>query len=51
MQNKSAIVNRMSADQREQLEADYTFKRVIELKLDPVRGNFDSAHLRSSSTG
>ena len=36
----------MSPDQREQLEADYTFKRIVELELDPVRGNFDAVHLK-----
>ena len=36
----------MTPDQREQIEADYTFKRVVELELDPVRGNFDVAHLK-----
>jgi cell filamentation protein len=36
----------MTPDQREKLEADYTFRRVVELELDPVRGNFDVAHLK-----
>lgn len=36
----------MTLDERQQLEADYTFKRVVELELDPVRGNFDAAHLK-----
>ncbi len=36
----------MTPDEREQLEADYTFKRVVELELDPVNGNFDAVHLK-----
>src|SRR5262245_7365765 len=36
----------MTPDQREQLEADYTSKRIFELQLDPVRGKFDAAHLK-----
>lgn len=36
----------MTPDEREQLEADYTFKRVVELELDPVSGNFDAVHLK-----
>ena len=36
----------MTPDQREKLEADYTFRRIVELELDPVRGNFDVAHLK-----
>lgn len=36
----------MTPDQREQLEADYTFKRVVELELEAVRGNFNAAHLK-----
>jgi len=46
MQNKPAAANALTAEQRQQLEADYTFKRVVELELDPVRGNFDAAHLK-----
>jgi cell filamentation protein len=38
--------NNAPPDERQQLEADYTFKRVVELELDPVRGNFDAAHLK-----
>ena len=36
----------LAADERELLEARYTFRRVAELELDPVRGNFDAAHLK-----
>ena len=36
----------LTAEQRQQLEADFTFKRVVELELKPVRGNFDAAHLK-----
>ena len=31
---------------REQLEADFTKARIVELAMLPVQGNFDSAHLR-----
>lgn len=30
---------------RAQAEANFTFRRIVELELDPVRGNFDAAHL------
>jgi cell filamentation protein len=46
MPNKPTAANALTADQGQQLEADYTFKRVVELELDPVRGNFDAAHLK-----
>ncbi|MDR2881647.1 MAG: Fic family protein [Azoarcus sp.] len=46
MQNKPSAANALTAEQRQQLEADCTFKRVVELELDPVRGNFDAAHLK-----
>jgi cell filamentation protein len=46
MQNKPTATNVLTTEQRQQLEADYTFKRVVELELDPVRGNFDAAHLK-----
>jgi len=36
----------MTPVEREQLEADCTFRRVVELELYPVRGNFDAAHLK-----
>ncbi|WP_281661183.1 Fic family protein [Microvirgula aerodenitrificans] len=36
----------MTPEQRQTLEADYTFKRVAELELYPVRGQFDAAHLK-----
>lgn len=35
----------MTPEERGQLEASHTFKRVVELELDPVRGNFDAARL------
>ena len=35
-----------SSKDREQLEADLVRGRIVELELDPVRGNFDAAHLR-----
>jgi cell filamentation protein len=35
----------LSPEQREHIEADYTFARIVELELDPVRGDFDAAHL------
>ena len=46
MLNPPAAGKYVTPDQREQIEADYTFKRVVELELDPVRGNFDVAHLK-----
>jgi cell filamentation protein len=46
MLNPPAAGKSVTPDQREQIEADYTFKRVVELELDPVRGNFDAAHLK-----
>lgn len=36
----------LTAEQRQTLEATHTFQRVVELRLDPVRGNFDAAHLK-----
>lgn len=41
MSNKS-----LTDEQREQLEADFTFKRIYELELYPVQGKFDASHLR-----
>ena len=41
MSNKS-----LTDEQREQLEADFTFKRIYELELYPVQGEFDASHLR-----
>jgi cell filamentation protein len=46
MQNRPTTANALTAEQRQQLEADHTFKRVVELELEPVRGNFDVAHLK-----
>ncbi len=43
---KPTAVNALTAEQRQELEADYTFKQIVELELDPVLGNFDAAHLK-----
>jgi len=32
-------------EQKQQLEDKYTYRRVLELSLSPVKGNFDAAHL------
>jgi len=42
MSNKS----KLAAKQRQDIETQYTFQRVIELELNPVVGNFDVAHLK-----
>lgn len=49
MQNRPTTANVLTAEQWQQLEADHTFKRVVELELEPVRGNFDVAHLNQIS--
>ncbi|KER02600.1 Fic family protein [Photorhabdus temperata] len=36
----------LTAEQREALEASHTFRRIVELRLDPVRGRFDAGHLK-----
>lgn len=36
----------VSAEERARLEALNSAHRIFELRLDPVRGNFDAAHLR-----
>jgi cell filamentation protein len=36
----------LSKGQRDQLEADLTFPRIVELELDPVQGKFDALHLK-----
>jgi len=46
MQNKSIATHAMTDAQRQEIEADYTFKRLVELELYPVRGNFDATHLK-----
>jgi len=46
MQNKPATGKSLTPEQRVQLEADYTYKRLYELALNPVRGNYDAAHLK-----
>jgi len=33
-------------DNRQQLEGNYTSHRILELRLNPVKGNFEAAHLR-----
>jgi cell filamentation protein len=33
-------------DQRQALEATHTWRRIVELRLYPVRGGFDAAHLK-----
>lgn len=46
MPNQPAAGKAMTPEQREQIEASYTYRRVFELELDPVRGNFNVAHLK-----
>jgi len=46
MQNKPSTGKSLTPEQRAQLEADYTYKRLYELALDSVRGNFDATHLK-----
>jgi len=36
----------LTSEQRQTLEARHTWQRIVELRLNPVRGNFDAAHLR-----
>jgi len=36
----------LTKEQRDQLEADLTFPRIVELELNPVQGQFDAAHLK-----
>jgi cell filamentation protein len=38
--------NGNDVDERRILESRYTSRRIIELRLDPVRGDFDAAHLQ-----
>lgn len=38
--------NQASPESRESIESRYTFRRIVELALDPVRGNYDAAHLK-----
>ncbi len=38
--------NPLTPDERQALEATHTWQRVVELRLDPVQGNFDAAHLK-----
>jgi cell filamentation protein len=46
MQHQPPAGKALTAEQRQQLEAYYAYKRLYELALDPVRGNFDAAHLK-----
>ncbi|MCL2715522.1 MAG: hypothetical protein FWD68_13290 [Alphaproteobacteria bacterium] len=36
----------MVRDDREGFEGRHTFRRIVEIGVDPVRGSFDAAHLR-----
>lgn len=36
----------LTAEERQALEAIYAFRRIVELRLYPVNGNFDAAHLK-----
>ena len=36
----------LTGEERQTQEAEHTFRRIVELRLDPVRGKFDAAHLR-----
>ncbi|EOK5444124.1 MULTISPECIES: hypothetical protein [Pseudomonas] len=36
----------LTDEQRQVLEARHTYRRLFELRLDPVRGTFDAAHLK-----
>lgn len=36
----------LTADQRQALETSHTWQRIVEPRLEPVRGQFDSAHLK-----
>jgi cell filamentation protein len=46
MQHQPPAGRALTAEQRQQLEADYTHERLYELAFDPVRGNFDATHLK-----
>jgi cell filamentation protein len=43
---KHASSKPLTKEERDRLEANLIFPRVVELQLDPVRGTFDAAHLR-----
>ena len=36
----------LTVEEQQKLEAGHTFRRIVELHLDPVRGKFDAAHLK-----
>jgi len=38
--------NELTAEKRLALEARHTWQRLVELRLDPVRGQFDATHLK-----
>lgn len=44
--SQSKSVDTPDPSERERIEAGFTFRRITELELEPVRGNFDAAHLR-----
>lgn len=44
--NKGSADEVLSPEERERLEAIYTSRRSMQLRIDPVQGNFDAAHLR-----
>ena len=43
---QSKDINTTPPSERERLEASLTFRRIVELELEPVQGNFDAAHVR-----
>lgn len=46
MTNTPALNKQLTADQREALEGDLTYLRHQGLEANPIRGNFDAAHLK-----
>ena len=46
MQHQPPAGKTLTAEQRQKLEAEYTYRRVLELEFDPVHGNFDATHLK-----
>lgn len=38
--------NELTAGKNQELEARYTWQRLVELRADPVRGEFDATHLK-----
>lgn len=39
----------LTSSQRQLLEARHTWQRLVELRVEPVRGNFDEAHLKENN--